>query len=66
MHVSQDVEASLTLKEGDLEMPSFLRELSDQEVTEDDTVTFIVQVSGTPFPEITWLESHQYLISIFL
>lgn len=59
MHVSQDVEASLTLKEGDLEMPSFLRELSDQEVTEDDTVTFIVQVRGTPFPEITWLESHQ-------
>lgn len=64
MYISQDVEASLTLKEGDLEMPSFLRELSDQEVTEDDTVTFIVQVSGTPFPEITWLGSNQYFISI--
>lgn len=42
------------MTEGDLEMPAFLRELSDQEVTEEDTVTFIIQVSGTPFPEITW------------
>lgn len=52
MTICQDVEAALTLMED--EEPTFLRELSDQEVTEEDTVTFIIQVSGTPFPEITW------------
>lgn len=35
-------------------IPQFLRDLSDQEVTEGDTVTFIVQLAGSPFPEISW------------
>jgi hypothetical protein len=38
----------------ELEVPRFLEELSDQEVTEGDTVTFIIKVEGKPFPELTW------------
>ena len=37
------------------EVPQFIEELSDQEVTEGDTVTLYVKVKGTPFPELTWL-----------
>lgn len=40
--------------DAELTVPRFVRELSDQEVTEDDTVTFIAQVEGTPFPELKW------------
>ena len=36
------------------EAPQFLEELSDQEVTEGDTVTLYVKVDGTPAPELTW------------
>lgn len=38
----------------ELEVPRFIEELSDQEVTEGDTVTLYVQVDGKPFPKLTW------------
>jgi hypothetical protein len=34
--------------------PKFLSDLKSQEVTEGDTVTFEVSVTGTPKPEVTW------------
>jgi len=48
-----------TVKKGEdisveLEVPRFIEELSDQEVTEGDTVTLFVQVDGKPFPTLTW------------
>ena len=43
-------EVTVELEEG----PIFLEELSDQEVTEGDTVTLYVKVEGTPLPELTW------------
>lgn len=38
----------------EVEIPRFIEELSDQEVTEGDTVTLFVQVDGKPFPKLTW------------
>lgn len=38
----------------ELEIPRFIEGLSDQEVTEGDTVTLFVKVDGKPFPELTW------------
>jgi len=35
--------------------PAFIEELTDQEVTEGDTVTLYARVEGQPFPELTWL-----------
>ncbi|WAR10996.1 TITIN-like protein [Mya arenaria] len=38
----------------EVEIPRFIEELTDQEVTEGDTVTLFVKVDGKPFPELTW------------
>jgi hypothetical protein len=43
--VSQTFSADIS---EEVTIPQFLRDLSDQEVTEGDTVTFIVQLTGSP------------------
>jgi hypothetical protein len=49
--VSQTFSADIS---EEVTIPQFLRDLSDQEVTEGDTVTFIVQLTGSPFPKVSW------------
>ncbi|CAC5377034.1 TTN [Mytilus coruscus] len=61
--ISQVTETFTADVSEEVTIPQFLRDLSDQEVTEGDTVTFIVQLAGSPFPEISWYKDGKLIES---